>query len=148
MKIQLDGFKELDAALSQLKRSTAKGVLRRVGRAALEPVRARAAALAPEDTGLLEDRVIISSRQQAAKARRRKPEGPNEVQLYMGPARGAAAIRGQMQEFGTANQPPQPFMRPAWDGGKMDVLKAIGRDLGSEIEKTAKRVAKRAAKGK
>ena len=147
MKVHVAGFKELDKALSELKKSTAKGVLRRVGRKALEPVRARAAAMAPENTGLLEDRVIISSSQQGGRSFKRKREGPNEVKLYMGPDRGTA-VRGQMQEFGTYKEPAQPFMRPAWDGGKDGVLKSIRDDLGAEITKTAKRVAKRAAKGK
>lgn len=36
--------------------------------------------------------------------------------------------------------PPSPFMRPAWDEGKMRALDDLGRILGREIEAAARRV--------
>ena len=57
-----------------------------------------------------------------------------------------APPQGIWQEFGTVNQPPQPFMRPAWDGGKDALLDGIADDLWAEISKAAARQAKKAAR--
>jgi hypothetical protein len=42
--------------------------------------------------------------------------------------------------------PARPFMRPAWEAGKMRALGAFGRLLWVEIEKAAKRLARKQAK--
>lgn len=41
---------------------------------------------------------------------------------------------------------PQPFMRPAWDEKKDEVLELIRTELGDEITKAAARLAKKAAR--
>ena len=51
-----------------------------------------------------------------------------------------------MQEFGTEHHGPQPFLRPAWDGGKMRMLSGIKRDLWAEIKRAADRVARKRAR--
>jgi hypothetical protein len=40
--------------------------------------------------------------------------------------------------------PAQPFLRPAWDAGKRGVLNEFGRLLWAEIDKAAKRQARKA----
>jgi HK97 gp10 family phage protein len=61
---------------------------------------------------------------------------------------GAGVIpHAHLQEFGTVNHGPQPFARPAWDSNKGRALETIRNDLGDEIAKAAKRLAKKAAKG-
>ena len=67
----------------------------------------------------------------------------------MGPAgvgKKGAPPQGVWQEFGTVNHSPQPFMRPAWDGGKDKLLDGIADDFWTEIEKAAARQAKKAAR--
>ena len=56
--------------------------------------------------------------------------------------------QAHLQEFGTKDQPPQPFMRPAWDAEKRGVLEGIKDDLWAEIKKAAARLAKKALKAK
>jgi len=51
-----------------------------------------------------------------------------------------------MQEFGTVHNGPHPFLRPAWDAEKDKVLAGLKDDLWAEIEKAAKRIARKAAK--
>lgn len=45
---------------------------------------------------------------------------------------------GQLQEFGTVKQEPQPFMRPAFDQGKGQALDAIVKTLKRRIDKAEK----------
>jgi hypothetical protein len=54
--------------------------------------------------------------------------------------------QAHLQEFGAPQHGPQPFMRPAWDGGKMAMLEGLKDDLWKEIEKAASRLAKKLAK--
>lgn len=147
MTMRVDGLRELDAALGQFTKATAKGVLRRVGRDALEPMADAARSLAPDDPETpdpdLESSITIGTRlnkRQASMAKR--DEGKAFVTVYMGTNDPA----GVQQEFGNENHGPQPFMRPAWDEKKLEALGIIKSTLGDEITKTAKRVAARAAK--
>ena len=66
----------------------------------------------------------------------------------MGPAGpgGNVPPQGIQQEFGNRNHGPQPFMRPAWDGGQDALLEGIKDDLWAEIERAAARQAKKAAR--
>ena len=48
----------------------------------------------------------------------------------------------------TGEMPAFPFMRPAWESGKRGVLRRFIKYLRVDIEKTAKRLAKRQAKAK
>lgn len=45
---------------------------------------------------------------------------------------------GQLQEFGTVKQDPQPFMRPAFEQGKGEALDAIVKTLKRRIDKAEK----------
>lgn len=65
----------------------------------------------------------------------RRREGHQEALKRLG---FQPAFRGRMEA--------EPFMRPAWDRGKDKALDDLGRILGEEIEKTARRLARRQAK--
>ncbi len=172
-KFRVEGLRDLDRALGELPKRTGKAVLRRVLKKAAEPVAEKARQLAPVDTGVLRESIGVSARLKnkvgaaefaaamraglgkaaavsALRDARRAAEGKGaSVELYVGPAAKTGAIRyAHLVEFGSASQRPQPFMRPAWDSEKDGVLRSIKSTLGDEIEKTAKRLAKRAAKAK
>lgn len=51
------------------------------------------------------------------------------------------AFWGVFDEFGTSRQAARPWLRPAWERVKYAVLNAIGRDLGSSIEREALKLA-------
>jgi len=148
-RISVEGLKELDAALSQLQGTAAKTTLRRVARRALEPMRAEAQRLAPDDPDTpnpdLESSIIISSRQKSGRQGRRSAEEKRSVVVYMGPSP-EGYPQAVMQEFGTAHHPPQPYMRPAFDGEKDGALEIIKADLGDEINKTVRRLNMKAAR--
>ena len=143
--VRVEGLKELDKALGELPKATAKNALRRVGRKALKPMRDAAEAKAPELEGHLKTSIIVGSRlttRQAREHRKMFKDDRASVEIFMGPNNPAAVP----QEFGTVNHGPQPFMRPAWDAHKGQLLDDIKADLWTEIEKASKRLAKKRAK--
>jgi HK97 gp10 family phage protein len=163
VKVKIEGLAELDAALSQLKKSTAKSVLRRVGIKALAPVQAAAQNLAPvrapsapekyykkgENTfirprGTTKKYLFVSTRLNKSQARKARKLGKSEVEVYMG----TRVSSSRLVEFGTSDTPAQPFMRPAWDAEKAGVLDTVATELGAEIDKAAARAAKRASRAR
>lgn len=142
-RVYVSGLRELDAALGEFKKATAKGVLRRVGIRALEPVASAMRAMAPvdpESPGDLAGSVTVGTKLSPRQAKiNRKIEGKSFVEVYAGPGPDPAGVQ---QEFGNVNHAPQPFARPAWDANKGRVLEIVTTDLGAEIEKTARRVRK------
>lgn len=145
--MRVDGLSEVAKGLDQFTKATARGVLRRVGRDALEPMADAARSLAPDDPETpdpdLGSSITVGTRlnkRQASMAKR--DEGKAFVTVYMGTNDPA----GVQQEFGNENHGPQPFMRPAFDQHAQGTIKRVAEGLGDEITKTAKRVAARAAK--
>lgn len=164
---RVDGLRELDAALGELPKATARNVLRRVLTKAAQPIADDARQLAPVDGGHLRDSIAVSARVKnqagssefaatlrsggskaeavrAMRDARRAAGGGSFAEIHVGPS--VKAPHGHFQEFGTENHAAQPFMRPAWESNKHRALDTIKKDLGAEIEKTAKRLAKRRAR--
>lgn len=147
--VQVDGLKELDEALGQLKKSTAKGVLRRVGLKALSPVAAVAKNLAPVDEGALRESIGVGTkltRRQAKLHKNAIRSGASDasfVEVFVG---AGGLPQATLREFGGDGHPPDPYMRPAWEQNKHAVLETIKTDLWSEIQKTAQRAARRASR--
>lgn len=149
-RIRVEGLRALDEALGELKKSTALAVLRRTGKAALEPMaeRARQGAAAIRFSGNLADNIEVSTRS-SGYARRIAGGRQSTVEVYMGPAGDGskkAPPQGSLQEFGTKNHGPQPFMRPAYEAEKVATVERVGEQLGEEITKAAARAARKAAR--
>lgn len=146
MRVKVRGFRELDRALSELPKATAKSVVRKVAKAALEPMADQAASKAPEDKGLLAFSIGVSEKR-TRRVRKEQKGKKASFEMAMGPATGVGTLYYATHvEFGTVDTPPQPFMRPAWDGGKAQALETVKDGLAREIDKAAKRVARRAAR--
>lgn len=140
--MKVEGLAALDAKLGELTKSAAKGVLRRVGRKALVPMDQAWRAKAPVLSGQLHESGGVGSN--LTRSQRKARERESFVEVFAGPGPNPQAIQ---QEFGNANAPAQPFMRPAWDETQHQVLEIVKDELGGEIEKSARRLAKKAAKG-
>ncbi len=166
MKVSIKGGASTEAALRALgNQITARNVGRRGLKLAAEPIRAMAAALAPDDpkTGAgkflkaaikvapgksrdkdqLWVRIGIDATEDPAKNVNRK-SGKGS---YRDP--GVAGAAGIM-EFGApaGNIPAQPFFRPAWDANKAATPQRIADGVRDEVEKAAQRAARKRAKGK
>jgi HK97 gp10 family phage protein len=152
---KVEGMKELRAALLELGKATQTRVLKRTLEKAADPILSDAIANVPRDTNVTAESLEVSTkltprqRRLAGRAAKRQADGSfrsaksKGVEVHIGPSaeagRQAPAPAGLMQEFGTAQHPPQPWLRPAWDGNKGKALAIIGDELGKEIAKAARR---------
>lgn len=146
MAVKLSGFRELERKLAvDLPKATARNVLRRVAKGALEPMADDASQKAPEERGILSFSIVVSEgRTRRAKAYFSRLRG---VRMAMGPASGmGATYYATHVEFGTIDTPAQPYMRPAWDTGKMQALEYVEDNLWREIERAVGRVTKKKAR--
>lgn len=148
MTVILEGFRELERALNELPKNTGRNVLRRVAKGALEPMAVKARGMAPVDDGNLRDAIMVSEKRTKRVIRANRFDRNTGVEIAMGPISGEGVLNyATFAEFGTSDTRAQPFMRPAWEGGKNEALEYIKANLGNEIDKAAKRLAKKAAKG-
>lgn len=147
VRIQLEGFAELERALLQLgKTATQKASLRRAAIKSLRPLADVAQALAPRDTGTLAISVGVGTkltRRQAALHRRMFRSDKAAVEVFAGA--GGLAQATQM-EFGNFKDAPQPFLRPAWDAEALRTLDRLKVEIWADIQRTAARQARRAAR--
>lgn len=150
MQIKTEGFADLERALAELeKTATAKGIMRRSLKKAAMPMKDIMHDLAPRgDTSsdALADSVTIGARlskRQAGLHRKMFRNDKAAVEMFVGPGPDPAAWN---QEFGNINHGPQPFARPAFDQEARPTLDRLGRTMWNEIEKTAARAARKAAR--
>lgn len=147
MTVQLEGFRELEAALVRLPKATQRNTLRRVAKGALEPVADRAQGLAPVREGDLKSSITVSERRTRRVARSGRFDRKTGVEVAMGPAAGLGALQyASFVEFGTVDTPAQPYMRPAWDGEADQALEYVKDNLWREINAAANRVARKGAR--
>lgn len=157
--LKLKGAEGLAQALRDLGNDrTVKRILKKALLEEAEPAAQMARRLAAKDTRLMAEKINVSttlSKRQAAQ--RRSPIGKKDtgVEVFLGAgARGPA----HLIEFGTAGRRQKktgrytgyvvarPFMRPAWEAWKYKILDRFAFRLWAEIEKAAKRLAKRQAR--
>lgn len=140
---KFEGAKEFERALADLTKATARNTLKRALTKVAKPVQEAMEARAPRDTGWTAGSIAVSGTLNPANRSDQKKEGKSFAEVYVGSTRGSAGI---LQEWGTVNQPAQPYMRPAWDAAKTGVLVGFGGALKIELGKAAVRAAKKAAK--
>lgn len=164
--LRIEGAAELKKALAELPKATARNVQQRVLLKHAQPMVETAKALAPARPhgGKLRASITATTKRprgykapssrafaytratggSAAQARAAAAAvGTAPVLVFIGPGRLGRAI---WNEFGTVKMRPQPYLRPAWDAHKRTMLNGVGRDMWIEIDKAAKRVAKKRAK--
>ncbi|RVL53953.1 HK97-gp10 family putative phage morphogenesis protein [Sinorhizobium meliloti] len=140
-RIKIEGLKELDKALQDLKQVTAKGVARRVLMKAATPIAEAGRSNAPlGPTGNLKASYGVGTKLTRRQSKLHRKQSP--VEVFAGPNDPAAV----QTEFGNEHQAAEPHLRPAWDANKDRALDIVAADLGTEIEKAAKRAARRAAR--
>jgi HK97 gp10 family phage protein len=163
--VKLSGFRELERELQKLSKSAGKATLRRSLKKAAKPMAEAMRDRAPRgDTASddLAESIAIStklSKRQASRHRRMFRNNRASVEMFVGPGPLPQAI---YTEFGTAphinkgkyagsqhpGTAPQPYVRPAWDGGHDALLKRLKEDLWVEIRKSINRAEARAAKAR
>lgn len=142
--VKVEGLSELENALVELPKATARNTLNRVLKRRAEPVRESWQSKVPRLTGQLERSIIVgpSSRLTSRQKRDAKQEGKFFSEIHIGTSDPA----GQQTEFGNSHQAAEPAGRPAWDATQNAVLEGIGTDIGDEIEKSAARLSRKVAR--
>jgi HK97 gp10 family phage protein len=145
MKVKLTGFRELDKALSELPKATGKNVQRRVAKGALEPMADLASARAPERTGRLAFSIGVSEKRTRRVKKEQRFDTRTGIAMAMGPMSGfgGTLYYASFDEFGTVDTPAFGFMRSAWDTEADPALNYVKSNLWLEIDKAARRVAKK-----
>ena len=158
LMLEIRGGRELEAALNALGQDRLiKSTNRRALMNAAKPAVATARRLAPKGSpARMAEKIDVSS---TLSRRQRRGGGyrrdPNVAHVFIGAAPRGPAV---LNEFGTGPRyhkrtrkfvgatPAQPFMRPAWEQHKHQILEDYGSELWVQIEKSAKRLARRQAK--
>lgn len=137
---KVDGFRDLDKALSALPKATAKAVARKILKKAGLPIADGANGKAPKRSGDLSESYAVSTK--LNKRQRKVSPKKSPVEVYVGTNNPA----GVQTEFGNEHQAAQPHLRPAWDANKDAALEVIATEFWGEIEKAVARYNKRQAK--
>lgn len=137
--LKLEGFKELDDALSELPKAVSRNVLRGSLKKEGEPIRAAGEAYAPKLSGELKQSYTIGTKLSRRQKKQNRKLSP--VEVYIGPTPHAKSVQ---TEFGNAHQAAQPHLRPAFDGNVMKVLDGLKATIADKIERARVRLAKKA----
>lgn len=145
---RVEGLEETLENLRGLPQKIGRTALRKSLLKAAQPVVVVARSLAPVDEANLVRSIIASPN--LTRRQRRIGGRQNEVEIYIGPARGADAGMSRYAlnyasfvEFGTVDTPAQPYLRPAWDRMQGIVLKMFADDLKQQVEAAAGRVSRK-----
>ncbi len=137
MEVKIEGLREIEAALYELKSGTARSVARRVLKGELEPFIEQVASAAPKDEGDLKESFAVSSRLTRSQ---RMPREGDWIWMHGG----TNHPQGMWQEYGTWSNPAQPYFRPLWEGQKAKLLSSVASSLATEVSKSAARARKKA----
>jgi HK97 gp10 family phage protein len=141
LSVKVEGLSELNEGILELPKATGTNVLKRALLKGADPISSSAKRAAPRLSGRLEQSITPSIKL----SRRQRSLYPKEarVEIYVG---AGALVQAITQEFGTINNKPQPFMRPAWNENKHRTLEIIREELANELEKARQRIARKTAR--
>lgn len=163
--VEVLGFKEMEEALKELPKATAKNCIRRALSAAAIPIADNAQQLirvkrvspaivvtkikfTSGDAGKQAFAAAMAAgatRGEAGEAAHQaNKEAGDDANITSGVLSIGPTLRAFYGfEFGTVKQSPKPFMRPAWDAHKMQALEIIKTELQDQIEKARVRIVKK-----
>lgn len=137
---------------------TIRAAMRRELRRAALPTLQMARNNAPVHKGWMKEGISLTgtlARRQRRGGKYARSTDTNTVNIFLG---AKPKGPGVLTEFGTGPRftkkgkftgaaPAQPWLRPAWEADKYNVLDRFSRAIGPSIEKSARRAAKKRAKG-
>jgi HK97 gp10 family phage protein len=148
MKLELSGGLDLEKALMDLKTTVAKGVTTRALKKAAQPVADAAERHVPVRTGALKESIEVSTRLARREKRFSSRKAPDEVRVHVGASYklGRRGRHSHLVEFGTVNQAAEPYMRPAWEETKDQLLADLAQSMRVEFDKAVARAQRKAAR--
>lgn len=123
IKVRIEGTDKIALNLRAMGKALTRKTLKPIMREHLEPIADDMRTAAARGTGEMAKSVRVSDR--LSKTQRAKLERIAPIEMYVGPGSLPQAIQ---IEFGNSHQPPQPFIRPAFDKGADRALKGIATD--------------------
>lgn len=137
IKWDVQGLRELDNAVKNLGVATGGKVMRKAGRDAMGDVQFAMATGAGFDTDArgehMREAIKITTKMADAKA-----GSENAVAVRVGPTK-KHSQKAIAQEYGTAKQQPDPFMRVSLEENRERVVEKFASGLAVEIEKAIKK---------
>ena len=103
-EMKFEGGRDLEAALMEIKSSTAKGIVRRALKESLMPVLETWRRYSPKLTGQLIDSEVVGTKLNRRQRRLAKKEGKSQVEMYVGTNDPA----GRNNEFGNRHHRANP----------------------------------------
>ena len=130
--ISMTGDKLLQKKLKRLEFNTQKKIIRNAINRAILPVRDKAKALVPFDTGLLEQSIKRKTSSRKGKASARIRTG---TRSELGIPLDAKGYYPAIVEYGTSTQPAYSYMRAAITALRSHVIKKTGDYIDENIRK-------------
>lgn len=144
IQFSIDGTEELEKALMELPKATAKNAGRRALKEGAQPIIDNFKSRAPRLSGhLIETSGISTKLSRRQRAMHRKRDDRDHVEMFVGAGPAPQAVQ---QEFGNEDQNAQPSLTPAWESNKGKALSIIGVSLWKNIQRSAERLARKAAR--
>lgn len=154
--MKLTGVKEVERVFQKLpgaiQRKSVSDAMQEEALPIVADAKARAP-VAPKEGGTLRDAITVSTKLSKSQRKAADRKGKDVVAAYVGPSYerfgGKFAPHGHLVEFGTGprfhkktgkyvgEMPAQPFMRPAFDGGKVGFVQRFGPRLADIVERAA-----------
>jgi len=142
--VKVEGLRELEQELERIaKRTTRKSVARRVLKKEAQPLADLMRQGAPRDDAHLVESIGVSTKLSSRQRGLHRKMGKSAVEMFVG---AGPLPQSHLQEFGTWFHPPQPWVRPAWDQDHRAMLDRISKSLWEEVQKSAARAERRAAR--
>lgn len=146
--LKMEGLEGVKEAIRELGPKLSGRALRAAARKSFAPVLERARQLAPVDTGLLRESIVLESRVGKGGT---SADAVVVVGLRIRAVRGAAKLgrktksahwRWHFPELGTAKQAARPFLRPALDENAQQVVDEFTRMARKQLEAALRKRAK------
>jgi len=148
MKLRTEGFAEMEKALGEFSKATARNILRRTGLEALRPVADGMKGKAPKRLEALIDAIDVGTKRQKGTKKHFPDSSTVEVYAGVSVVGGGMPPQATQQEFGNEHHGPQPYARPTWDREERPTLERTKDALANEIDKSRQRAQRRAMKAK
>lgn len=151
MNVTITGFRELEEALEEFSKASARNILKRAAMEAIQPLADEMANLAPERAtggGKLKDAITVSDKLGKRQKRLQRRQTKDFVEVYAGveDVGGKHVASSVQQEFGNENHGPQPYARPAFDKEAQPTVDRLLITIKDEIDKATARAQRRAAR--
>ena len=136
----VSGLKELEKALTEIGAKAGLATLRKASREAMSGVQMVMALGAGYDPADVDGEHMRDSIKITTKKLDSKGGGDNALATRVGPSK-KHSQKAIAQEYGTANQAADPFMRPALFNNRHRVVSTFRTTLAVEINKAVRRLA-------